>query len=440
MNAGKKAVCSEYITSKFFEIPVLLGAYHIEPRKEYEMPIDGLTDVTRPVRQGCIRLGIKKIKKTAKGDIEYPAEVDYFILSPETPDQKEKQRLIDLFHSKFGDKPKVIPITLPYSELEKVFPQNYKRYGRNTSLKCIGNGLQAECMEKEFSKGLEITGESKKGLTIVKCEGRECIYSTTNENTPTKECRATATLNVKIHALGGMGNWQITTGSINSILNINSCIRDLIDEYGRAHMLPLVLERRPQEINYKGRKTVHYILHINTHKSIEAMVEQALMAPERVLIEAYGKQMEELPAPEEIMDADVLKAPVDSEEEPEPDLTNTEKQLVSSAVTEAKKQDEEQESFIDGVKKDAEEELGVNTKEPPKTAIQSPQNKASEYPSNFWEFATYAKKELKAAGKEDLYEDCLHVYSIKVLSDLKDDLKKQADFRSYLEGVLEENL
>jgi hypothetical protein len=440
-----------------------------------------------------LRLGIKK--KTTGGK-EYPSEVDYFILDPEAPDPAEKLRLIKLFEEEFGKEPKSISIMLRHSEIDEAFPQNYKRYGRNTALKCIGDGKTALCTDPQFAEGLEIESEHPdRKLPIVKCLGRNCKFSVVNEKATNKECKATATLSVEIPALGGIGVWQITTGSFNSILNINGFIRDMMHRFGRAHMLPLTLERREIETIFKGKKAKHYPLYMNTDKSMTEMMKQLSIAPERVLIETYGEQVKELPPPAEIMDAESTEIPAEEAKalvincppvgdpelpqpaevrhqgeaslpgepsklpEPHPMTKDPEeaeidrqaandevKETVGKAVEafDGKPADKESKEFLDGLKEDGKvldkpydaSVEGDGYKKPEK--IQSPQNKMTDMPENFFEFMTKAKAMLKKAEKEDMYKDALHTYSIKVLSDVKDDQKKQADVRAYVEALLEE--
>ncbi len=445
---------SGYTTTKgFYDSPVLLGASRIKSERSDKMPIDGLTEINRPPRQGMLRLGIKK--KTTGGK-EYPSEVDYFILDPETPDEVEKQRLIDKFHEVFGDKPKAIAISLPASAIDEVFPQHYKRYGKNTSLKCIGDGQTAVCTEEQFSKGLKTIGHDDRGLPKVECKGRTCGFATTNEAATTKECKATGTLSVDIWPLGGIGVWQVTTGSFNSIVNINSCIRSIVAKYGRAHALPLILERRPQITTFNGKKTTHYTLHINTDKSIEELVRTAQIAPDQVLIEAYGEQVASLPAPVEIMDSETTTEP-EKEDKPlvvncppveEPDGSRimntplrdlkdsgkaTEKiidNLGGEEVTDHKSTEaKETGKFLDGLEKDAKEELGAETlRNEPKF----------EFPASFGKFMAFCKAKLEAAGKGDMYKDTFHLYSVKTAAELESDTKKQKDMRNYLEGLLED--
>jgi hypothetical protein len=257
------------------------GRYLHQEKELEDMAIKGLSEVRRLPRLGKIRLGIKK--KTEKG-VEYPSEVDYFILDPQTPSDLENQKIIDEFASIYGDKPKSIKIMFPVASHEIYFPQFYKRYGSSTSLKCKGDGELASCAKDEFAKGLTVTGKDEMGLPIVKCQGRECLHY------KSKECSEVGTLQVLLPDLPGAGVWQISTGSYNSIVNLNSCIEYIKAVCGRAHMIPLTLERRQQEMAHDGKKTHHYILHVNMDFKLSDLQKFALIDPTRMLLE--------LPAPE----------------------------------------------------------------------------------------------------------------------------------------------
>jgi hypothetical protein len=431
----------------YHDSPVILGAKTLE-RKDSNLPITGLTEIDRPPRQGMIRLGVKK--KTTGGK-EYPAEVDL--------------------------------------------------YGRNTALKCIGDGETALCTDPQFVAGLkELTVEELAVLQeievskvvkdparpIIWCGGRACLYSVNNEKSNNKECKATATLSIEIPVLGGIGCWQITTGSFNSILNINGFIRDMVLRFGRAHMLPLTLERREIETIFKAKKAKHYPLYLNTHKSMGEMLKQLKIAPERVLIETYAEQSGELPPPAEIMDAEGTEI-VDAEEkvfDPEQDEidrlaeADEEKPPLQQALEEgvvasvdkdvavkdavdkvvetfdAKPADQQSAEFLKGLKEDGKvlnkpydaKVEGEGYKKPPMEAAgtvagvkevdasKEVEDKINALPSNFFEFMNATKKLLKDAGKEDMYTDLLHRFSVKGLSSLKDDKPKQDKIMA--EGIL----
>jgi hypothetical protein len=256
------------------------GRYLHQEKEIEDMAIKGLSEVRRLPRLGKIRLGI--MKKTTEGKA-YPSEIDYFLLDPQTPSELENQKIKDEFVKLYGEQPKSIKIMFPVASPEVYFPQFYKRYGSSTSLKCKGDGEIASCAKDEFAKGLTMLRKDEMGLPVVQCKGRECLYYG-------KECSEVGTLQILLPDLPGAGVWQISTGSYNSIVNLNSCIDYIKAVCGRAHMIPLTLERRKQEIPHEGKKTNHYILHINMDFKLSDLQKFALVDPTRMLLE--------LPAPE----------------------------------------------------------------------------------------------------------------------------------------------
>lgn len=239
------------------------------------MPIKNLSEVRRLPRLGKIRLGIKKTKDGK----EYPAEVDHFILDPQTPSDEENKQLIEDFQKLYGPQPKAINIMLPLSDIGVVFPQFYKRYGKSTLLQCKGNGEEATCSSDEFAKGLEVLRKTDFGLPVVKCQGANCSYY------KDRQCTECATLQVLLPELPGSGIWQITTGSFNSIVNINSCLDYIKAVAGRFHMIPLKLERREQLIQYEGKKSRHYTLYINMDIKLMNLQKITQIEPTKILLE-----------------------------------------------------------------------------------------------------------------------------------------------------------
>lgn len=246
------------------------------------MPIKGLSEARRLPRLGKIRLGIKK--KSAKSGKEYPAEVDYFILDPQTPSPEENEKLKEEFVKLYGEQPKQIKIMFPVANAEVYFPQFFKRYGKSTSLQCMGDGIEASCATDEFTKDLKVIGKTELGNPKVECAGRGCPYY------QAKACSEVGVLQILLPEMPGAGVWQISTGSLNSIININSCIDFIKSACGRAHMIPLTLERREQEITYEGRRGRHWILHINMNFRLKELQQLANIEPERITMQ--------LPAPE----------------------------------------------------------------------------------------------------------------------------------------------
>ncbi len=251
------------------------GKYLKREKEKEDMPIKNLSEIRRLPRMGKIRLGIKKV--SSKG-VEYPAEIDYFKIDPGTPAKEENEKIAREFHKLYGEKPKQINIMFPTSNPEEIFPQYYKRYGQSTSLQCKGDGIEATCSAEEFAEGLDEVRKSDLGLPVVKCLGRECSYY------KNKKCSESATLQILLPELPGAGVWQITTGSFYSITNINSCLEFIKSVAGRFHMIPLKLERRPQETQFEGQKRTHYILHIDMSFKLKDLQQYANIDSSKVLL------------------------------------------------------------------------------------------------------------------------------------------------------------
>jgi len=73
---------------------------------------------------GRIRLGIRV--KNEQG-IEYPKETNYFVCPK-------------IVRDVYGDEPTELIVFFPNADREKVFPQNYEKYGSNEALLCWGDG------------------------------------------------------------------------------------------------------------------------------------------------------------------------------------------------------------------------------------------------------------------------------------------------------------
>ena len=193
------------------------------------MPIKDFKGRARIPRLGKIRLGEKV--KGEKSD--YPRAVDYFVCPIEV-------------RAVYGDKPKKLDITFHSDELEEVFPQYYKRYGKSTGLVCKGDGEIANQINPE-------TGEFEE----VECAGRNCQYWKDDK------CKTIGNLYFMIHGVNRFGVYQLDTSSYNSILNVDGGI-----EYakkltrGRLAMIPFILEVVPQEVNPGGKKKTVYVLRL----------------------------------------------------------------------------------------------------------------------------------------------------------------------------------
>lgn len=370
------------------------GKFLKENKVSEDEMIKGLSDARRLPRLGKIRLGITK--KTDKG-VEYPKEVDYFILDPETPIEEQRNKLIKSFESLFGNNPKSIDIMLPVSDRNIVFPQDYKRYGSGSSLKCKGDGEIAIIGDVKFAEGLEQIGKDEMGRIKVRCAGQQCPHYIK------KDCSECATLNVFIPKIEGMGVWQITTGSINSIINLNSNLDMIQTVAGRTHMIPLTLERVPQETNHDGKKATHYILKINTDIKLADVQKLGAIDPSKILL------------PESIIDDKDL-------------LLSDGKETVDTTTGEIK-------SFVSEQKAEKVEaaEVVVETQQPSQekkeelSAANNPAKLRKEITSKIKVFfngniqlcGAYMKNELGYAKSTDIPEDKLQEVLAKIEADIK---------------------
>ena len=188
------------------------------------MPIKGLSNVRRIPRLGKIRLGIKAPNKDGKG--EHPVATDYFVLP------KELQDALGV------DKPQELEIMFPIED-DTIFAQQwYRQYSLYRGLTCKGDGITCgRLVDKQ--KGTIADRESKEvgWQDDLPCSGKECEDYTSRP----QRCHEVMNLQFLIPTVKGIGVWQVDTGSINSILNINSSLEFLRRVYGRVSMIPLVL-------------------------------------------------------------------------------------------------------------------------------------------------------------------------------------------------------
>jgi len=250
------------------------------------MPIHGISKVYRPQRSGKIHLGIK-VKKTKKGGevVEYPAEVDYFVLY-DAPELGQH----------YGEKPKMLNITLPSSRFEKnfdeyidkVFPQYLKRYTA-AGLWCKGDGENATEVNPESEGGMEERG--------CPCEYLE-----------TGACRRIGIFRFRIQEIASFNVYQITTSSYHSIVNINSFIRDLIEHCALNRIDPsgvkLILLRKEETVGRlakdgKLQKSKHHILMLDLDPRFYKNLSDVRGAAQ---LEVPGVPAAALPAADESLD------------------------------------------------------------------------------------------------------------------------------------------
>lgn len=220
------------------------------------MPIKDLSENVRMPRLGKFHLGIKD---PVKG---YPIRTDYFVLPKDHPDYK---KLVEIY----GEKPKEFRILIPIEDEEKWAGQYYKAYDMTHGLVCKGDGEMALRMIDIKTGTLPNKATETVTNKEVTCQGKDC------PEYKAKKCGEVMNLLFMLPEIPGIGVWQIDTGSINSILNINSCAKIIKAAYGRIAMIPLKLTLEPKEVNNpeSGKKQTVYVLHLRTDYTLNQLAE-----------------------------------------------------------------------------------------------------------------------------------------------------------------------
>lgn len=222
------------------------------------MPIKDLSDTVRLPRLGKIHLGYRHPEKG------YPIKTDYFVFPKEHSDYK---KLVETF----GEKPKELRILIPVEDEELWATQYYKAYSLTRGLICKGDGEVAMRMVDAKTGGLPEKETGMIALTEMTCAGKEC------PEYKAKKCGETMNLRFVLPEVPGLGIWQIDTGSINSILNINSCANMIKKAFGRVSLIPLKLTLEPIEVNNPetGKKQTVYVMHLRTTVTIAQLADAA---------------------------------------------------------------------------------------------------------------------------------------------------------------------
>ena len=236
-------------------------------------PIKGLSEVRRLPRAGKIRIGIKEVNKAG---VEYPRGVDYFVC----PDEVKEV---------YGEQPKALKILFPTENEEQFFSQFYKLY-QASGLKCKGDGETATRLNKEG------------GMEPYECKGRKC------PDYESAKCKHIGILQFLLPDVPGIGVWQISTASWNSIVNINSAIEYVRGLCGRIQLIPLTLKVEEQTVQPNGKKKIVHVLSIDTKIRLSDLQKAAEISPQRIA----------LPAPDESEETLLIAPPVDEEEKEEP--------------------------------------------------------------------------------------------------------------------------
>jgi hypothetical protein len=114
------------------------------------------------------------------------------------------------------------------------------------------------------------------------CAGKEC------PEYKAKKCGEVMNLRFILPEVPGLGVWQIDTGSINSILNINSCAKIIKSAFGRISMVPLSLTLEPIDVNNPetGKKQKVFVLNLRSQVTMAQLADSAREQAKTFLLEA----------------------------------------------------------------------------------------------------------------------------------------------------------
>lgn len=251
-------------------------------------PIKGLSESRRLPRLGKIHLGIKVDAKDAKGQpkldkrgkqVQYPRATNYFVCPPEV------QKV-------YGEKPSRLDVIIPVEDEEIWASQYYRQYSNARGLVCKGDG--ETCRRMIDKSNGDIAGRETSEVTWkegLECLGRDC------PDYQKKACQEVMNLQFLLPKVDGLGIWQIDTGSIHSIMNINNCAEMIRAMTGRVSWIPLVLSLEPTEVTNPDdgkKKTVHCMM-----LRYEGNAEQLLTTSEKPRLQVLLGRPDEHEAPDD---------------------------------------------------------------------------------------------------------------------------------------------
>ena len=227
------------------------------------MPIKGLSDTLRLPRLGKIHLGVKQISQGGK---EFPKATDYFVFGEDA--RADAKRICGT------EKPNKLQVIVPVEDETIFASQFYRAYSLTRGCICRGDGETASQVQDVATHQIVASPTAKTERVQIVCPGKECpLYQA-------KKCSEVMCLQFMLPDFPGLGVWQIDTGSINSILNINSDVAMVRSVIGHVAMVPLTLSLEPQEVisPEDGKKKKVMCLHLRASGSLGQLL-QAAKAP-----------------------------------------------------------------------------------------------------------------------------------------------------------------
>lgn len=252
------------------------------------MAIKGFTGTTRLPRLGKIRLGMK----VQKGDKTFPKALDYFLVPPE---------VLEAYTPEGSTEPvklKRLDVMAPSEDLETFFPVALKRYNGSGALLCRGDGEAAmelaPVARPDHFKTQGFSGDQR--MLQRECPYRDCSYYREGK------CQEIGTLNVMLPKVRGLGTYQISTTSYNSVTNIMNGFELLRQMIGQIAFVPVTLEVRMEQVLAPGSggnkiKSIVPIMYITLPGTVDDLLE---LARSRKLVKAVQVQLENPSADDEM--------------------------------------------------------------------------------------------------------------------------------------------
>ena len=260
------------------------------------MAIKGISDVVRLPRLGKITLGVMTEGITGS---TYPTPTDHFVC----PDEVKKV---------FGEKPKEINIMFPTEDEGQWASQFLKCYSATRGLICRGDGELAIARVDVATGTIASANAESTELREIHCNPETCAWYQRSR------CRRVMTLQFLIPECPGLGVYQLSTSSYNSIFNINNGITIIRTTCGRVSMIPLVLQLVEQQMRPDHKKIIH-VLRLNIKSTIAATQRHAQIPPHRSLL----LPLPDTEAPADLFPQEILECPI-SHPADEPSLIDEE--------------------------------------------------------------------------------------------------------------------
>lgn len=175
----------------------------------------------------------------------------------------------------YGEKPKELDIIFPV----ELWPEQwYKAYSASRGLVCKGDGKQATALVDPATGKFATAASPSVELTEIGCDTDSCgLYEK-------GQCHRIMNLQFIIPKVKALGVWQLDTGSVNSIININSSLDLIRGITGRISMIPMKLVVEPQEAQVEGKKKTIHVLKLVVERSFNELVELPSLPRASVLL------------------------------------------------------------------------------------------------------------------------------------------------------------